>query len=216
MQLLDDLQSEHVLIDRVLGSFRTWVDRMGEGGADPDDGRPFVKFFVDYAGAFHHEREEEILFPALEKEANLPVDRGPIATLLHDHERMGALLAAIRAIVERDSPRSELDELRRLAVAYSHSLWLHIDAENSVLLPESELRLRRNGVWELEARGANASELETAANAEALTQRYPPLEPDLARGEGCALCPSYGSECGGVEREWWNEWEWEEMDDHLG
>ena len=39
-----------------------------------------------------------------------------------------------------------------LAMEYSRTLWLHLDAENSVLLPESEARPRRNNVTELPSR----------------------------------------------------------------
>jgi hypothetical protein len=30
------------------------------------------------------------------------------------------------------------------------------------------------------------------------------------------MCPAYGPRCGGVEREWWNENEWDEFADHIG
>jgi hypothetical protein len=36
------------------------------------------------------------------------------------------------------------------------------------------------------------------------------------RGEGCVVCPSYGDTCAGIEREWWNEWEWEELSERVG
>ncbi len=52
MKLIDTLQDEHVLIDRVLGSFRTYVDGLLDGTADPDDGRRFAAFFTEFAGHF--------------------------------------------------------------------------------------------------------------------------------------------------------------------
>src|SRR5690606_41243004 len=49
------------------------------------------------------------------------------------------------------APQSHDDRvrLRTLAVRYSHTLWRHVDAENSVLYPEGVERLRRYGVREL-------------------------------------------------------------------
>jgi hypothetical protein len=35
------------------------------------------------------------------------------------------------------------------------------------------------------------------------------------RGDGCVFCPAFTTSCRGVEHEWWNEWEWEEFEDHL-
>lgn len=40
----------------------------------------------------------------------------------------------------------------REAVEYAHASWRHIDTEGSVLFPESEPRLRREGVAELASR----------------------------------------------------------------
>jgi hemerythrin-like domain-containing protein len=215
MQLFDELRREHELIETVLGSLRTWADRRATGDADPADGLRFIEFFTLYAGEFHHEREEEILFPAL-AEASLPVDRGPVRVILDDHRTLAAILAEIRALVE--SPvldDSGAAALRDAAKRYSHELWAHIDAENSVLFPESEIRLRRNGVRELPTRPPTGPEERAGQIGEELVRLYPPISEDIARGEGCALCPAYGERCEGLEREWWNEWEWNEMDDHI-
>ena len=59
------------------------------------------------------------------------------------------------------------------------------------------------------------AEREAAAIGDALIARYPPMEPDLARGDGCAMCHAYGDTCRGLEHEWWNEWQWEELEGRL-
>ncbi len=124
MKLIDAFQDEHVLIDQMLGSFRTYVDGLVDGTADPDDGRRFAAFFTEFAGHFHHDREEGALIDALVTDAELPGDRGPVYALAR--------------------------QLRALAVRYSHALWRHIDAENSVLFPEGAERLRRCAMRELD------------------------------------------------------------------
>lgn len=217
MQLIDDLRAEHDLIERVAGSLRTYVRARAAGRGRPDDGPRFLRFFTLYAGEFHHAREEDVLFVSLQRDAELPGDRGPIAVLTGQHRRLGALLAAMEPLIGRP----ELDEaaraeLGRLAFEYSSGLWHHIDAENSVLFPESEARLRRHGVRELPGRAITAHESAAQHDGAELVARYPPTdEPDIIRGDGCVTCPAYVDDCRGLEREWWTESEWEEFEDHL-
>ncbi len=213
VKLLDELRSEHVRIESLVGSLRRFADGFAAGEAPREDGLEILRVLAVYAGGFHHDREELVLFPALETEASLP-RRGPIEGLLDDHHKTGALLTAMTAALAAAEPDAR--RFREAAVRYSHILWLHIDAENSVLFPESEARLARAGVRELEGRGATAEELAAGEAADRLALLYPPLEdPDVVRGDGCALCPRYGESCDGIEREWWNENEWEEMDSHV-
>ena len=215
MKLIDELSAEHDLIERVAGSLRTWARRGHAGGAEAADGRRFLHFFREYAGRFHHAREEDVLFTALQERAELPGDRGPIKAILEDHRRMAGLLDRLEELADRDAGA---DSAERLAVAlrYSEELWHHIDAENSVLFPESAQRLRRCGVAELDGRPPSAAEDAARADGEALVIVYPPAtEPDVMRGDGCIACPAYERSCRGLEREWWNEWEWEEFEDHL-
>jgi hemerythrin-like domain-containing protein len=206
MQLLDELRREHDLIERVLGSLRTYA---ALADAPLEDGRAFLAFLETYAH-WHHQREEGVLFPALTNEAMLPGDRGPIAVISHEHEDLAKTLGAMR-----DALRDRA-EFARLAAGYSHALWLHIDVENSVLFPESEQQLRRNGVRELPIAEMPEEVREAARVGESLIARHPPSHDPIAlRGEGCVVCSAYGDTCRGLEREWWNEWQWEELDEHV-
>ena len=209
MRLLDELRSEHTLIDRALGSLRTWV----EVGGEASDGARFFRFFRRYAGDFHHAREEASLFGALHREAELPLVRGPLAVLTADHHRLGALLEELEPLLCH-AQRGE--RLTALATAYSRGLWLHVDAENSVLLPESEARLRRINILELPSRAPTDEEQAALGEGQALVARYPELvDGALMRGDGCVMCPAYGTDCRGLEREWWNDSEWEEHGDRF-
>jgi len=217
MQLLEELRAEHDLIDQVVGSLRTFVAARLGGTADPADGPRFIRFFRVYAGHFHHAREEDTLFVALHERAELPNDRGPIAVMLGDHERMARVLdqleAALAAPLDTADTRGALEAS---AVEYSRSLWLHIDAENSVLFPEGQERLRRHGIYELPGRPMTTDEQDARAIGETLVQQYRPMEdPGIIRGAGCVICPAFTQDCRGLEREWWTELEWEEFEDHL-
>ncbi|GAB3652915.1 hemerythrin domain-containing protein [Ramlibacter alkalitolerans] len=213
MKLIDAFQDEHVLIDQVLGSFRTYVDGLADGTADPDDGRRFAAFFVEFAGHFHHDREEGVFFKALVTDADLPATSGPVHALLREHAEMGEWLGEMTPFLAQ-GPRSadDRDRLRRLAIRYSHALWRHIDAENSVLYVEGEERLGRNGIFELPDRAMSPAEAAAREEGARLRLRYRPLaDASLTRGDGCFMCRAHGETCDGLEAEWWTELEWQEF-----
>ena len=217
MKLLDELEAEHVLIDAAVGALRTYVRARVGGTATAADGPRFVAFFRVYAAQFHHAREEDTLFRALVEQASLPA-AGPIATLLDDHRRTGALLDRIESLVGLDPlTGDDAAALERLAREYSHALWHHIDAENSVLFPESEARLRKCGVLELPSRPMTPDERGAYEIGQALVSAYPPLDDrTIVRGDGCVCCPALVDGCPGLEHAWWADAEWEELADHLG
>ena len=218
MRLIDDLLAEHEVIERVLGSLQTYVERRAGGEADPTDGEGYLRFFRLFAGTCHHAREEDTLFPALAKHLELPPDSGPLFSIVEQHHRMAAILDEMAPILSAGSGTpAETQQLRELSTRYAHDLLAHIDAENSVLLPESQDRLGRAGVHELAMRDATPEELAAKAAGESLADLYPPTHiAGAVRGEGCTICPSYGTTCGGLEREWWTDDEWEAFENREG
>jgi hemerythrin-like domain-containing protein len=218
VRLIDELRAEHGVIERVLGSLRTYVERRAKGESGPADAEGFLGFFRLFAGDYHHSREEEALLPALETHLELPPDSGPLFSIRDQHRRMAATLGELAELLAAELRTEEDREaVRDLSTRYAHALLLHIDAENSVLFPEGEERLRRSGVHELESRRATADELAARAEGERLVTVYPPVyDPTALRGEGCAVCPSYGMTCGGLEREWWTDDEWEAFENREG
>lgn len=218
MQLIEDLRAEHELIEQVVGSLRTFVAQRVEERGDPADGARFLNFFRRYAGDFHHDKEEAVLFRALAERAELPADRGPLAALTEQHRRMAGLLDALAPLLA--APRFSAAErlhLQALAVDYSRSLWRHIDAENSVLFPEGEERLRRCHALDQPSRPMTEAEADARGVGLALLTTYPPLhDAEVHRGDGCIACPSYGTTCEGLEHEWWTDLEWEDMQERLG
>jgi hemerythrin-like domain-containing protein len=218
VRLLDELRAEHVLIDRVAGSLRTYAAARAKGEGDPADGAAFRRFLRLWAGAWHHAREEETLFPALREKAELSPAHGPIAAFVEQHHEMAKVLDELDPLLDRDPLGGEdAGRLVSLATAYTRELGRHIDAENSVLLPESEVRLRQANVLELEGRAPAVAELAARDEGERLAAAWPfTADAGGVRGEGCVVCPSYGTTCRGVEAEWWNDSEWEEFSDHLG
>ncbi|HEX6973234.1 MAG TPA: hemerythrin domain-containing protein [Vicinamibacterales bacterium] len=216
MRLLDELATEHELIDAVVGSLRTYVAARIAGTADASAASRFIRFLQLYAGHFHHAREEDTLFVALRERAELPED-GPLAVLRHDHRVTAALLERMAPLLEAGTlDPARCGELNTLALQYSRILWHHIDAENSVLFPESEARLRKQGVLELPSRAMTAEEAAAMADGRSLVVEFPPLfDRGIVRGDGCVCCPAMVDNCPGLERAWWSEAEWDELEDHL-
>ena len=217
MQLIDDLRREHDLIDQVLGSLRAFVTARLADQGEPADGARFLAFFRRYAGDFHHDKEEAVLFQALATQAELPADRGPLSALTGEHRRMTGLLEAMAGLLDGPlATEGERVRLQALAVDYSHALWRHMDAENSVLFPEGEERLRRGHVRDLPSRPMNPAERAAFEDAPALLAAYPPLaDPQAPRGDGCVNCASFGTTCDGLEAEWWSDLEWEDHWDRM-
>ena len=91
MQFIDGLREDHDLIERVAGAFLTFAATLPSNPRAAEDAARFVRFFTEFAGHFHHAREEDTLFRALHERAGLPVE-GPIAALTGDHRRLAELL----------------------------------------------------------------------------------------------------------------------------
>ena len=202
MKLIDDLRSEHALIEQVVSALRTFA---AGSVRDAEESAAYLRFFRLYAGRYHHAREEEVLFPALVA-TEVPADRGPLKVLLDAHQAMARLLDQMESGVTLD-----------LAERYGRDLLHHIDAENSVLFPESEIRMRGKGGAELPSRPPDAEELAAREQGERLLGKYPPSEfAGIFRGDGCVACGAYGESCDGIEREWWSELEWEDTLERMG
>ncbi|WLT32498.1 hemerythrin domain-containing protein [Geothrix sp. PMB-07] len=217
MQLIEDLRAEHELIERVAESLRAFVTARMANQGDPADGGRFLAFFRHYVGTFHHHKEEAVFFQALTEKAEVPGHRGPVAALTLEHASMGRLLDELGPLL--GEPALDADSgrhLHDLAVEYSRSLWRHIDAENSVIFPEGQERLRRFHVRELPSRPMTDPEQAAHDGGLALLAAYPPeRDAEVHRGDGCVTCPSYGIACEGLEREWWTDLEWEDMHERM-
>jgi hemerythrin-like domain-containing protein len=218
MLFLDSLRRDHDAIEVVAQAFSTFaLDPPGDPAASAD-GEAFVRFFRLYAGRFHHGREERVLFPALVRETEAAADRGPIPALVGHHREMEGLLDELAlALALGASGGLEPARVAELGARYVSLLLRHIDAENSVLLPESEARFRRVSLLTLEDREPDDEERAARDAGLLLVRRYPPTSlPGLLRGDGCVCCPSFGVSCDGVEREWSSDLEREDMADRVG
>jgi hemerythrin-like domain-containing protein len=89
--------------------------------------------FLDEEVRAHNEREEECLFPSLEK--YLP-QSGPTAQMRHEHREFWSTLSLFKAALRQKtlSPSA----VRKQGMAVVNALGNHIDKENQVLFPMAQ------------------------------------------------------------------------------
>ena len=224
MQLIDKLTEEHRLIELGAGSLIAFHREFEQGKAALADLAGYAVFFRDYADAYHHGKEEQILmvqFPALGIDSESP----PLRMLREEHRGNKILIEKFFQFAAQTTPLSDMDKeiLRQSIFTYVIGLWEHIDKEDSVLFAEANLRFKGmlaqtldKNFLEFEARMGQPGNLDIPAlesNMRGLFLRFPPVEelPGVLRGEGCVSCRHYGGPCQGVEKEWWSEHEWEDF-----
>jgi hemerythrin-like domain-containing protein len=138
------LMEEHRVIERVLAALETAAERLRAG--DPIDPSFFLRasdFVKGFADGCHHQKEEGVLFPALES-AGLPREGGPVGVMLEEHEEGRELNAGMRAGAERVAAgdASARDEIARCALDYVALLRAHIAKEDRVLFRMADEMIR--------------------------------------------------------------------------
>lgn len=139
------LRHEHEVILRVLSAFERML-KSAESGAAPDRQAvsKAVEFFRGFADGCHHAKEEDCLFPALER-AGLPTQGGPVGIMLEEHEQGRAYIREIARGNEEDTP-----EARKRLVdhgwGYVQLLRAHILKENEILFPLAEKSLPQSAM----------------------------------------------------------------------
>ncbi len=121
-------------------------------GFDADTFRAGLDFIQNYADAWHHAKEEDLLFPALEA-AGMPRGGGPIAVMLNEHELGRTYVRQIDKNLEAatNGDNSAIQSVLRFTLAYADLLTQHIQKENNILFnmadqilpPEEHARLQQ-------------------------------------------------------------------------
>lgn len=162
----DMLMTEHRLIERALDAMEGWLATLGPEG-DSDDKAElarFVSFIRGFADAYHHSKEEDILFVAM-GEHGFPREAGPISVMLHEHDLGRSFVSALNGLAQQ--PASWSDEDRgRLAHAVrelSTLLRQHIQKEDLVLYPMADARLPQSAQEEMFRRFQALEEQHTAS-----------------------------------------------------
>jgi hemerythrin-like domain-containing protein len=128
------LKEEHEIILSGLRVLEALADKAMRGDAVPEKVLGEVlEFLGGFADAHHHGKEEEILFPAMER-AGFPREGGPLAVMLLEHEEGRGLIATLRQTAPRaGGTHAERMQFAAAARGYAQLLSAHIDKENQVL-----------------------------------------------------------------------------------
>jgi hemerythrin-like domain-containing protein len=98
-----------------------------------------LDFFKGFVDRCHHAKEEEVLFPELQRRG-VKREGGPIGVMLMEHDKGRGHVKAMSEGFER-LLRGEIDvvtAIRNSARAYRDLLREHIDKENNVLFPMAD------------------------------------------------------------------------------
>ncbi|MCL5406091.1 MAG: hemerythrin domain-containing protein [Deltaproteobacteria bacterium] len=142
MNATDQLRAEHEGILTMLQILERICEQMNSGKrANLDHLDQIVEFLQVFADKCHHGKEEDILFPALEK-VGIPREGGPIGVMLSDHEQGRKYIRAMgEALEELKEGRDGSGEFVRAASGYIELLRSHIMKENNVLFVMGERNL---------------------------------------------------------------------------
>ncbi len=133
----EQLKEEHegiLLMLRILEKVAARLE--AKERVDPAHPERIVEFLRVFADKCHHGKEEDLLFPALEK-AGIPRERGPIGVMLAEHEQGRGYIRGMSEALERNrkGDPTGLADYAKHARDYIALLTQHIHKENSVLFP---------------------------------------------------------------------------------
>ncbi|MBW2402498.1 MAG: hemerythrin domain-containing protein [Deltaproteobacteria bacterium] len=144
MEAIDMLMSEHRLIERALDALERWVTTLGSGSESDDKAEltRFVSFIRDFGDAYHHSKEEDMLFVAM-VDQGFPREAGPIAMMLHEHELGRSLVSVLDGLAQQSTAwsKEDSDTLASTAREFSALLRQHIQKEDQILYPMADARL---------------------------------------------------------------------------
>ncbi len=136
----DELKDEHKVIMRMLDVMEAMCGRLGQGETvDLDFLDQAVDFIRTFADKCHHGKEQDTLFPAMGKKG-FPMNTGPIAVMLVEHDQGRTFVKGLDAAVQRlkAGDKTAIPEISRNAMGYVGLLRDHIDKEDNILYPMGE------------------------------------------------------------------------------
>lgn len=87
MQITDILKHEHRVIEHALNALERAAVKLRKGEiSNLSDTNNLLEFFSVFADKCHHAKEEDILFPSLERRG-IPRGGGPIGVMLFEHDK---------------------------------------------------------------------------------------------------------------------------------
>lgn len=135
----EDLIHEHKAIQHALNILEKISERIeNNGDTDSSDINNFLEFLKEFADKCHHGKEEDFLFPALEK-AGIKKEGGPIGVMLSEHTQGRNYIGQMQnSILNNQFDRLLFIQASRDYISLMRS---HIQKENTVLFPMVDVKL---------------------------------------------------------------------------
>jgi hemerythrin-like domain-containing protein len=178
------LMTEHRFIEQFLQAARQCAARLEDPATAPPraDLARIAAFIRGFADAFHHGKEEEILFAAM-IEHGFSDTTGPLAVMLSDHAEGRRFTGIVREIGDRtgDLTADERHEAAAALGGYAELLSAHIWKEDQVLYPMAAQALE-GAAWEAVA--AKCAAFDHTQEASGEPERLRKLGEELIRAYG--------------------------------
>ena len=152
-----ELSHEHQAILKMIRILRKIADRLEAGlPVPPEDMEQSVGFLRVFADKCHHGKEEDLLFPEMEK-VGVRREGGPIGILLAEHVEGRKHVAGMAAALEdiREGENGGAGAFAAAARSYGALLTQHIHKEDRVLYPMADARFSAEQQRMLEGRFAD-------------------------------------------------------------
>jgi hemerythrin-like domain-containing protein len=133
----EQLKEEHQGISLMLQILEKVCAKMEKNErVEPAHLEGIVEFFKVFVDKCHHGKEEDLLFPELEK-AGIPRERGPIGVMLTEHTQGRAYVRAMGEAAQKfkKGEAGASPEFVANARNYVALLTQHIQKENNILFP---------------------------------------------------------------------------------
>jgi len=138
------LRQDHDLIEKVLKSMWATIPLLKSGKIIPE---PILNQVIDFSLNFtdicHHGKEENSLFPELEKKG-MPRNSGPIAVMLMEHEVTRKLATRMEVSAKIYLQSNDATQLIIDMQEYINHVVQHLWKENNRLFEMAEMALRND------------------------------------------------------------------------
>lgn len=122
------LNREHEIIKKAVAILKS----VGASALSPDEMKrqylTLIGFFRNYADGYHHQKEEEALFPALEEKSEI-LSEGILKEMFDQHESMRGMIRESEALLNKN----DIIAARKCLEEYAEALLDHIAVEDDEL-----------------------------------------------------------------------------------
>jgi hemerythrin-like domain-containing protein len=138
------LRRDHDLIEKVLKSMWSAIPLLKSGKTIPEPIlNQVIDFSINFTDVCHHGKEENSLFPELEKKG-MPRNSGPIAVMLMEHEVTRKIATRMEASSKIYLKSGDSTQLIIDMQEYINHVVQHLWKENNRLFEMAEMALRND------------------------------------------------------------------------